>query len=205
MKESILQKAGDIFLTYGFKSVTMDDIANEMGVSKKTIYKYFSNKEQLVDESTLVVQEKVDEILKEITLAGYNAIEENFVIKNVFKEMFKKAKTSPMFQLKKSYPETYNKLMEVELCSFSDCIQSNLEKGIKEKMYRSNIDKEMVMKFYFILIFGAHESELFGSNMADMLKIELKILEYHTRAIATLYGISVLEKQLSIINQTSNK
>jgi len=204
MKESILHKAADMFLSYGFKSVTMDDIANEMGVSKKTIYKYFSNKESLVDETTLVVQEKVDKILKEILQKGYNAIEENFVVKNVFKEMFKKAKTSPMYQLKKYYPETYKKLMEVELCSFSDCIKSNLEKGIEEKMYRKNIDKDMVMKFYFILVFGAHESDLFGSNMTDMLKIELKILEYHTRAIATLYGISVLEKQLTLINQTAS-
>jgi len=204
MKESILHKAADMFLSYGFKSVTMDDIANEMGVSKKTIYKYFSNKESLVDEATLVVQEKVDKILKEILQKGYNAIEENFVVKNVFKEMFKKAKTSPMYQLKKYYPETYKKLMEVELCSFSDCIKSNLEKGIEEKMYRKNIDKDMVMKFYFILVFGAHESDLFGSNMTDMLKIELKILEYHTRAIATLYGISVLEKQLTLINQTAS-
>ena len=204
MKDSILQKAVDMFLSYGFKSVTMDDIASEMGVSKKTIYKYFSNKEKLVDETTLVVQKRVDGIIQEISQAGYNAIEENFVIKNVFKEMFKKAKTSPMYQLKKYYPETYNKLMDLELCTFSECITSNLEKGIKEKVYRKNIDKDMVMKFYFILVFGAHESDLFGSNMADMLKIEMKILEYHTRAIATLYGISVLEKQLTQINQTTS-
>jgi AcrR family transcriptional regulator len=204
MKDSILQKAVDMFLSYGFKSVTMDDIANEMGVSKKTLYKYFSNKERLVDETTLVVQEKIDSIIKEIMSAGYNAIEENFVIKNVFKEMFKKAKTSPMYQLKKYYPDTYNKLMEVELCTFSECITSNLEKGIKEKVYRKDIDKDMVMRFYFILVFGAHESDLFSSNMSDMLQIELKILEYHTRAIATLNGISVLEKQLTQINQTAS-
>lgn len=204
MKDTILQKAVDMFLSYGFKSVTMDDIANDMGVSKKTIYKYFSNKEKLVEESTLVVQEKIDGIIKEISQAGYNAIEENFVIKNVFKEMFKKAKTSPMYQLKKYYPDTYNKLMEVELCTFSECITSNLKKGIEEKVYRKDIDKDMVMRFYFILVFGVHESDLFGSDMTDILKIEIKILEYHTRAIATLKGISVLEKQLTQINLTTS-
>lgn len=204
MKESILHKASDMFLTYGFKSVTMDDIANELGVSKKTIYKYFSNKDELVYESTISVQDKINDIILEITNKGYNAIEENFVIKNVFNEMFKKAKTSPMFQLKKYYPETYSKFMEVELCTFNECIKANIEKGIEEKVYRKNVDVDIVKKFYFILVFGAYDSDLFGSNMAEILKVELKILEYHTRAIATLYGISILEKQLTQFNQTTS-
>ncbi len=193
-----------MFLSYGFKSVTMDDIASEMGVSKKTIYKYFTNKETLVDQSTLVLQEKIDGILNDIIQKKHNAIEENFVIKNVFIEMFKKAKTSPMFQLKKYYPESFNKLMEKEFCTFSKCVKSNLERGVEEKLYRSDIDKELVMKFYFTLVLGIYENEMFGTQISKIIKTELKILEYHTRAIATLYGITVLENQLTKFNKTTH-
>ncbi len=197
MREKIIDKAGDMFLKFGFKSVTMDDIAREMGISKKTIYKYFDNKDHLVDDTTMYVQKTIDKVIMDIMSKGYNAIEENFAIKNVFKNMFKNAKTSPMYQLKKYYPETFAKLMANEICTFSECVMSNLDKGVKEKIYRENIDKDMVMKFYFILVFGVHESELFDSSLSEIVKTEVKILEYHTRAIATLYGHSILEDQLT--------
>ncbi|WP_296381125.1 TetR/AcrR family transcriptional regulator [Winogradskyella sp.] len=196
MKEKITDKAGDMFLTFGFKSVTMDDIASEMGISKKTIYKYFDNKDQLVDETVAYVQKAIDTIIDGIVAKGYNAIEENFVIKNIFKNMFKNAKSSPMYQLKKYYPETFTKLMDREVCTFSECVTQNLEKGIAEKLYRQNIDKDMVMKFYFILVFGIHESDLFDKKLSEVVKTEIKVLEYHTRAIATLYGHSILEQEL---------
>lgn len=202
MREKILNKAADMFLSYGFKSVTMDDIASELGISKKTIYKYFSNKVVLVDASTESIQQTIDNAIKQIQEQNYNAIEENFTIKTVFKNMFKNAKTSPMFQLKKYYPKTYTKLMEAEICSFSDCVLNNLMKGIKNKLYRNDLDKDIVMKFYFTLVFGAYENDMFSHKMEDILKTELKILEYHTRAIATPKGIEVLEQQL--INYKNN-
>ena len=66
MKDQILIKATDMFLTLGFKSVTMDEIATEMGISKKTIYKYFSNKELLIEESTQLVHKEVIETIEKI-------------------------------------------------------------------------------------------------------------------------------------------
>jgi len=93
--------------------------------------------------------------------------------------------------------------MEHEVCTFSDCVMGNLIKGIKNKLYREDVDKEMVMKFYFTLVFGAYESNIFSHKMEDIIKTELKILEYHTRAIATTHGISVLEQEL--INYKKNQ
>ncbi len=90
MKETILNKAVDLFLRYGFKSVTMDDIANDLAISKKTIYKYFRHKIDLIDASTILVHKKVDTMIDDIVRENFNAIEENFVIKSIFKEMFKK-------------------------------------------------------------------------------------------------------------------
>ncbi len=196
MKENILNKAVDLFLRYGFKSVTMDDIANDLAISKKTIYKYFSNKIELIDASTILVHERVDRMIGEIVMKNFNAIEENFVIKSIFKDMFKNVKTSPMFQLKKYYPEIYGRVIEHQLSTFSECVRENLHKGIEENLYRSEIDIDMVMKFYFQLIYGAYDGDIFGNQMEDIIKLELKILEYHTRSIATLTGVKILEEQL---------
>lgn len=196
MKEKILNKAVDLFLSFGFKSITMDDIAKEMAISKKTIYKYFRNKVDLVKASTIFIHQTMDTRINEIVQKNFNAIEENFAIKNLFKELFKKSKTSPMYQLKKYYPKTYTYLMEHEICTFKDCVMENLKKGIKEELYRRDIDKEMVIKLYFTLVFEAYEGDLYGNKMEDVMKTELKILEYHTRSIATAKGIKILDQQL---------
>ncbi len=116
---------------------------------------------------------------------------------NLFlKRCLKNVKTSPMFQLKKYYPETYNKVMKHQISTFSECVRENLHKGVKEKLYRQDIDIDIVLKFYFQLINGAYDGELFGTNMEDIIKTEVKILEYHTRSIATSKGVKILEEQL---------
>ncbi|OCK43882.1 TetR family transcriptional regulator [Tenacibaculum soleae] len=201
MRDKIIDKAGVLFLNLGFKSITMDDIAKELAISKKTLYKYFSKKTELVDASTDAVHNTINEAINNIKAQNYNAIEEEFAVKAVFKEMFKNAKTSPMYQLKKYYPETYTKLMEREECLFRDCNIDNLIRGIEQGFYRKNLKIELAVKFYFTLIFGVFESEMYGNEMQELIKIEYEILEYHIRAIATPKGIKELEKQLKTINK----
>lgn len=200
MRNKILNKAGEMFLNFGFKSVTIDDIVGELGISKKTLYKYFSKKTELVDASIEVVHDTINQAIMSIKTQEYNAVEEEFAVKAIFKEMFKNAKTSPMFQLKKYYPETYTKLMERELSIFKDFNVDNLKKGIETGFYRENLKIDLVVNFYFTLIFGFFETEIYGSQTQDLIKIEYQILEYHIRAIATKKGIEELHKQLKIIN-----
>ncbi|WP_440879991.1 TetR/AcrR family transcriptional regulator [Tenacibaculum sp. C7A-26P2] len=200
MEDKILEIAGELFLTLGFKSVTMDDIASKMGISKKTLYKYFSNKITLINATTASFQNSIEKAISFVKSQNYNAIEEEFAVKAIFDEMFKNAKDSPMFQLKKYYPETYGLLMERELRMFRECNIDNLTKGIDQKLYRSDIKKEVVSGFFFTIIHQVFESDSF-LNMQEIIKAEYEVLEYHIRAIATEKGIKELEKQLEIINK----
>lgn len=193
MKEKIMAKASDLFLKLGFKSVTMDDIAGEMCISKKTIYKYFCNKELLIEESSAMVHKKVHQIIQNIVDRNCNAIEENFEIRKMFKEMFQSSDDSPIFQLKKHYPEIYEKVMAREIEEFTIVLKQNITNGIQQGLYRKEINIENYIKFYFHLIFSTKESV--GSEKESQ-KLELEILEYHTRAMATNEGIIELEKQL---------
>jgi len=198
MKETILKKAGESFLKYGFKSVTMDDIANDLGISKKTIYKHFKNKVELVDSTISYLHESMHNTVMCVCDKGFNAIQENFEIKKIFSEVFKNSDNSPMYQLQKYYPETYTKIMKDEFSMFKDCILKNIEKGIHEGIYRKNLDKELITKFYFSLMMSVHDTNLYTYNKNTIHKLELKALEYHIRAIATLKGIKILEEQLEI-------
>jgi AcrR family transcriptional regulator len=193
MKDKIISKATDLFLKLGFKSVTMDDIAGEMCISKKTIYKYFCNKEVLIEESTELVHKTVHEIIDTIVAKNHNAIEENFEIRKMFKEMFKSSDTSPLYQLKKHYPEIYQNVMTREINECNMCFKQNIEKGITQELYRKNLDVDVYVKFYYTLIFSINENT---RSEKDAQKLELDALEYHTRAMATPKGIAELEKQL---------
>ena len=193
MREKIMSKASDLFMKLGFKSVTMDDIAGEMGISKKTIYKFFSNKEILIEEITGLIHSEIHEIINQIVAQDYNAIEENYQIRKMFKEMFKSADTSPVYQLKKHYPSIFEKVMAKEMKQRNTLFKNNIEKGSAQGLYRKEIPVETFVKFYYNLIFSIKEqtvSEKEGQNL------ELQILEYHTRAIATLEGSAELETQL---------
>ena len=193
MKEKIIKKATDMFLKLGFKSVTMDDIACEMCISKKTIYKYFSNKEKLIEEGTEVIHQKIHALMDEVVAKNLNAIEENFEMRKMFKEMFQSFDHSPAYQLKKHYPEIYEKMMANEIEDCNKMFSQNIIKGIQQGLYRQETDVESATKFYYTLIFSINENTQLES---DAYKLEGKALEYHTRAIATPKGIIELEKQL---------
>ena len=193
MKDKIINKAKEMFLRLGFKSITMDDIACEMCISKKTIYKYFSNKDLLIEESVQMVHKEVHETITKIVSQNFNAIEENFEIRRMFKEMFKSAESSPIYQLKKHYPEIYEKVLRMQVSVCEECFRDNIIKGIKEGLYRKDLDIENYVKFYYTLIFSINENTMLEK---DAQELELKALEYHIRAMATLTGIKELEKQI---------
>ena len=193
MKEKIISKAKEMFLKLGFKSITMDDIAGEMCISKKTIYKYFANKELLIEESVQVIHTEVNAIIADITSKNFNAIAENFAIRRMFGDMFKATDTSPVYQLKKHYPEVYQKVQtyQVEMCQ--TCFRENIVKGIAQGLYRAEINIDAYVHFYYALIFTINENT---RSEREAFALELHALEYHTRAMATPKGIAELEKNL---------
>ena len=197
MKDKIIKRATDMFLKLGFKSVTMDDIACDMCISKKTIYKYFSNKEALIEEGTEVIHQKINDSMEEVVLQNHNAIAENFEMREMFKQMFQSFDHSPAYQLKKHYPEIYDKMTCTKIEDCSQMFRQNIEKGIAEGLYRKETDVEAAVKFYYTLIFSINENTMMEK---DAYELEAKALEYHTRALATPKGLLELEKQIQIHN-----
>jgi AcrR family transcriptional regulator len=194
MKEKIISKATDLFLKLGFKSVTMDDIAGEMCISKKTIYKYFMNKELLIEESTETMHKTINEVIETIIAQQHNPIKENFEIRKMFKNVFQTADTSPLYQLKKHYPEIHEKLLCQEMDECHRFLKQNIQRGIDLGLYRKDLDMENSIKFYYTLIFDINTNTKMEKEAQEL---ELAVLEYHTRAIATEKGVIELEKNLS--------
>ncbi len=192
MKEKIIEKANDLFLNFGFKSVTMDDLASEMGISKKTIYTHFQNKTKLVEATTdylfCMISEGIDKILKQKN----DPIEELFMIKAFVMKHLKDEKTSPQYQLQKYYPKIHNALKKRQFDVFQSCIIENLERGIETEIFRKNIDIELISRLYFMGTMAIKDKEMFPIQLFSMIKLMENYLEYHIRGIATEKGLNVL-------------
>ncbi len=194
MKEKILKTAGDLFLKYGFKSVTMDDIANEMAISKKTIYQHFKNKTKLIETTTKHVFIKISEGIDCICALGKNPIEEIYEIKKLIMEHLKGEKTSPQYQLQKYYPKIYNSLKTMQFDMMCDCVTENLERGIKQGLYRPTINIPFVTRIYFSGVVSVKDKDLFPEELFSANELLDYYLEYHIRGIVTKKGLTTLNQ-----------
>lgn len=194
MKDQILEKATDMFLTHGFKSVTMDDIASEMGISKKTIYQHFSNKDNLVKATTSHLFEKISCGIDDIIFADKNPIEELFAIKDFVMKNLKDESASPIYQLQKYYPKVHKSLMIKQFDKMGSCVIDNLEKGIQLGLFRKELNKELTARFYFAGMSSIKDVELFNPEQFSSKEVQLNYLEYHLRGICTPKGTEHLTK-----------
>lgn len=193
MEEKILKGASDLFLKFGYKSVTMDDIAADLSISKKTVYKYFKTKVELVKASINQMHINCENVICEIADLNMGAIEENFAIHDKFNEIFSDIKMSPIYQLKKFYPEIYTETLDKDEDCHDEHFKQNLKKGIEQGDFRTDIDIDFITKVYFRLLYWIHSNP----DLQQLARNEKSFLVYHHRAIVTPQGLAKLEKQLS--------
>ncbi|UAM97768.1 TetR/AcrR family transcriptional regulator [Polaribacter litorisediminis] len=196
MKDKIIEKSNELFLNLGFKSVTMDEIANSLGISKKTLYKHFNNKTALIDAVTHHMFDTICCSIDQVCEQKMNPIDEMFHIKKVVMEHLKDEKSSPLYQLQKYYPAIYASLKKKQFHMVQKTIQDNLQRGIEGGLFRSQIDVDFISRIYFNGMIGIKDQQLFPLQKYAMNTLMNYYLEYHLRSISTLKGLTQLEHQL---------
>ena len=197
MKDQIIDTAGELFLNLGFKSVTMDDLAEHMGISKKTIYSHFANKTELVEQCTIKLFNQIVHGIDCICNQGMNPIEELYEIKNFALLNLKNEKASPQYQLKKYYPKISEMVLKRQFEFMQDCVLTNIRRGMDMGIYRENLDAEFVSRIYFAGINSLKDDNLFPRHTFPMVRLMDIYLEYHLRGIVTPRGRTILN---TIIN-----
>lgn len=197
MKCKILEKAAEMFIRIGFKSVTMDDISKDLSISKKTIYSHFKNKKELVDEVTGYMFDHINKGIDAIRDKKLDAIEELFEIKQYVLKTLKDEQSSPQYQLEKFFPEIHKKLKNKHLSIVHTCIIDNIKRGIENNVYRNNINIDFISRIYFTGITGIKDLETFPISLYQQTDLMEYFLDYHIRAIATQKGLLKLEQLLT--------
>ena len=144
----IIEDSMDLFLKYGIRSITMDDVSRDMGISKKTLYKYVSNKADLIDQGVKHMFAQITGVMKKFSESVENAMEELFEIDRFFDEMMRQQHPAIMFQLQKYYPDTFKWLNEMKSTFILDITRKNLDKGIRQGLYRDDFNAEYITYIY---------------------------------------------------------
>ncbi|CAI8185826.1 MAG: HTH-type transcriptional repressor KstR2 [Formosa sp. Hel1_33_131] len=203
MRNKIISKSEELFLSLGFKSVTMDDIANAIGISKKTIYAHFSNKTALVEVVIFETLDHIYEGIDKINASSINPIEELYDIKLFVMNYFRNERVSPQYQLKKYYPEIYERLQIKQFEKMHSSVENSLKMGVDTGLFRADIDIDFISRMYFNGMTGIRDISIFPETLFDKNYLFESYLEYHLRAIVTKQGLNLLNNYIKS-NLTSN-
>ena len=196
LEKSIVITSTELFLTLGFKSVTMDDIAEEMKISKKTIYTFFANKEALVQSVVFSVYSYITTNLTQIREKASNPISELYEVKMFIMHQLKGEKTSPQHQLRKYYPNIHKELQKKQFDFMTKSVKKSLTKGVEMKLFRPSIDIDFISRMYFNGMVGIKNVDMFPIEKYSPEQLMENYLDYHLRAIVTDNGMKLLSSYI---------
>lgn len=193
-KDKILEGTEALFMKYGIRSVSMDDIARHLAVSKKTLYQHFADKDELVLKVSQVYLRKSTERFNSIASESKNAIEELNRISVCVKHDMEKLNQSMLFDLQKYHPKAWSLWTEHKLKYITEEVCRNLTKGIEEGYFRPELDKRIMGVTRTVLIEAAFNDEIFSRDQFDFVTVQLQLFELFVYGICTEKGKKLYQK-----------
>jgi TetR/AcrR family transcriptional regulator, cholesterol catabolism regulator len=195
-KKDILEQAHKLFMRLGIKSMTMDDVASQLRMSKKTLYEHFTDKNDLVEQVVAGVCKYHRSTTDAICAKGLNAIDEVFEIMNFVVGQIGGVHPSVQFDLQKYHPKAWGIMEQAEKTDISRCVTQNLRKGVKEGFFREDLDVEVISRIYVSRIDALWDGRVFPPGQFSVKDVLWKNFEYHIRGIASRKGLEYLEKKV---------
>jgi AcrR family transcriptional regulator len=194
--QNIIETVARLYQQYGIRSITMDDVARELGMSKKTLYNYVANKDDLVkhyiEHVTWQRRCNVDYIKEQ----NLNAIEELFEVNEHVVEMLKNYNPSTEYDLKKYYPHHYHRLREIRRTNMFQAVKENMQKGKSEGLYRGEMDEDILARVHVSRIENSFANEMFDITELTSWRFIREMMIYHVRGIANERGVEFFYSKL---------
>ena len=201
----ILKDVGKLYLKFGIRSVTMDEVAREFGISKKTLYQFFTDKEDLVSQ---VIDYYLKNPIFDFSKSEKgNAIDRHFELRQPIINVLKYFNNNIEFDLKKIYPDLYNRVHRFKRDRIYTSTIINITEGIEQGLFRKDLDVELIAKLQVgrMLFTLNPDNEIFMESEIASIELYDKVIEYHMHAICTEKGIKYYKKQLNRIqNEEEN-
>jgi len=202
--KNLLSKVRCLYMKYGIKSVTMDDVARELGISKKTLYQYVNDKNELVQKVVEMELSDRGEGFSKMNCPDLNAVEEIFEVHKLIQQMLKDYNPSTEYDLRKYYPNLFTQVVTIRRERIYNNTLANLIKGKAEGLYRAELNNELIAKLQLSRIETAFDDKIFTQDELLSPKVFLEMFIYHIRGIANEKGLTVLEKKLKELENNNN-
>ncbi len=194
IKERIIEEATDMFFRSGIKAITMDDIARELGISKRTIYELFRDKDELLRECMAYADRKYEEERELVIMESENAISEVFGLMRMGIYALKTVNPLMVSDMKKYHHEIFKEVLEVGREKQIAQIRENLRKGIRQELFRENIDVEVVSILLNAQLQIVSDDTVFPEKQFSRVVVFENVVINFFRGISTQKGIELIDR-----------
>ena len=194
IKERIKQKADELFRLYGIKSITMDEISARLGVSKKTIYQSFADKDELVDDVVCDLLIHNQNCCTNDKAKAKDAIHEVFLAMEMVQQMFENMNPGILYDIERNHPATFSKFLQHKNKFLLQVIKENIERGKTEELYRTDINTEVIAKIRLETMFLPFNPEVFPKSKFNLVDLEHQLIEHFLFGVATMKGHKLILK-----------
>ncbi len=195
----ILDKTIEMFYEFGIRNLNMDDISRTLGISKKTLYQYVKSKEDLIEKLFMYDDMRWDREFSKLKIENLNAIDILLNVSLLVSEEIAKLNPKLKFELKKYYEPIFNQFMVRKQNHIFNLMSRNIEKGINEGLYRSDVNVELTSGLYVRNLVDMHNKDYCFVENITFDEVFETMFENHIRAISTPEGIKYFEKRKSEI------
>jgi TetR/AcrR family transcriptional regulator, cholesterol catabolism regulator len=198
IKERIVKGAQELFFRYGIKSITMDDVAKHLAISKKTIYQFLNDKHELVSMVTKVHLEEQERIIIEIADRAIDPIDEVLKLSEHLRQLFQNINSSLLFEVQKYHPKAWQIFLNHREFCIHNSLAKNLKSGIEKGLYRKEIDVEIMSKLRMEEILMGFNPFIFPQQKFNLQNVQIQLIDHFLHGICTLKGHKLINKYKQI-------
>ncbi len=192
----IVSGALELFMKFGVKSMTMQDVSSKLGMSKKTLYQFVKDKKDLVKKGMCLCIEEEQSFLSKVTKESENAIDELIGFTLFVNSRLRDMHVSVIYDIKKYHPESWKMMDDHKQMFVKKAILENTKRGIKEGIYRKNLNPEIITSLYMVMVESFFQvNDHFGKDV-KLEELHLEMIRYHVRGVANDKGIALLKETL---------
>jgi len=195
-KQKILESALKLFMKYGVKSVSMDDIASKLGLSKKTIYNFIENKKDLIFQVMSAFIKADEAEIQKLRKDSVDAVDEMIIIAKHVLQFLREMKPSLTYDLQKYHPQTWALIEKQHFSFIKQVIRENVDRGIKEGLYREALSPILISEMYVGLARNMTNGEVEAFTKINLADLYIEQLYYHINGVVNKQGQILFKKYL---------
>lgn len=194
IKDKIIKGSEELFMKYGVRSISMDDIARHLSVSKKTLYQHFTDKEEIITQVSQTHLDRTTNQMNDLREEAENAIDELAKISVCIKQNMEEMNPSLLFDLQKYHPKAWAVWMDHKSKHIYESVVRNLKQGIEDGHFRTEIKTEIIASTRLMLIEAVFDERIFPKNKFNLVEVHSEIFDHFVYGICTEKGRKLYQK-----------